>query len=85
MTTPNPWISIPALIAGLVGGALGWIVTNLACRVEGGPASDCPVAATTVALVGFLGATVGMAVVLSLVYRSLGEWRELRNKPHNPR
>ncbi|MPZ53010.1 MAG: hypothetical protein GEU79_09810 [Acidimicrobiia bacterium] len=74
---PNPWIVIPALIAGIVGGALGWVVTDVSCRVEldGGVIANCPGWSTLFAVVGALAGLIGMSVVMVLVFRSLGEWR----------
>jgi len=74
---PNPWIAIPALVAGILAAALGWIVTDVSCRVEiDGVAQHCRGWATLVAVITFIGATIGMTVVLVLVYRSLAEYRE---------
>lgn len=75
---PNPWIAIPSLALGLLAGALGWIVTDLSCRqpdAEGGFAT-CAGWAALVAIVSFLAVTIGVALILVLVYRSLAEWRE---------
>jgi hypothetical protein len=75
---PNPWIAVPALTLGVLAGALGWIVTDVSCRVPtgGGGYTTCPGWAATVAIISFLVATIGVAVILSLVYRSLAEWKE---------
>ncbi|HEY4606064.1 MAG TPA: hypothetical protein VIH55_00330 [Acidimicrobiia bacterium] len=75
---PNPWITIPSLFLGLLAGGLGWIVTDVSCRVpgEGGGYTTCAGWATLVAVVSFLAVTVGVALILVLVYRSLAEWNE---------
>ena len=75
---PNPWIAIPSVTLGLVAGALGWIVTDLSCRQPeaGGGFTTCVGWAAVVAIVSFLVVTIGAALVLVLVYRSLAEWRE---------
>ena len=75
---PNPWIAIPSVTLGLVAGALGWIVTDLSCRQPeaGGGFTNCVGWAAVVAIVSFLVVTIGAALVLVLVYRSLAEWRE---------
>jgi hypothetical protein len=75
---PNPWIAIPSVTLGLVAGALGWIVTDLSCRqpAAGGGFTTCVGWAAVVAIVSFLVVTIGAALVLVLVYRSLAEWRE---------
>ena len=75
---PNPWIAIPSVTLGLVARALGWIVTDLSCRQPeaGGGFTTCVGWAAVVAIVSFLVVTIGAALVLVLVYRSLAEWRE---------
>ncbi len=74
---PNPWIVIPSLIAGVVGGVLGWVVTDVSCRVEleSGAISSCPGWAATFAVVGAVTGVLGVAVMMVLVFRSLAEWR----------
>lgn len=77
---PNPWIALPSLALGALAGALGWVVTDVSCRQPSpsGVVSGCPGWAALIAVVSFLGATAGVAVLLVLVYRSLAEWREQR-------
>lgn len=75
MRRPNPWIALPSLLLGLLAGALGWLVTDVSCRQDDGGAS-CTGWAALVAALAFVGVTVGVALVLVLVYRSLAEWRE---------
>ena len=77
---PNPWIAIPALGLGLLAAALGWVVTDVSCRqtaseVTGAP---CPGWSTFFAIVSFLMVTVGVTILLVLVYRSLAEWQQRR-------
>lgn len=74
MRRPNPWIAIPALALGTLAGALGWVVTDVSCGQADG--SSCMGWSVVVATVAFIGVTVGVALVLVLVYRSLAEWRE---------
>ena len=71
--TPNPWIAIPAIAMGVLAGALGWVVTDVSCR-QNGP--GCAGWSATIAVVSFLAVTIGVALVLVLVYRSLSEWQE---------
>ena len=75
---PNPWIALPALLIGFLAGALGWMVTDLSCRTPDGAGgyTTCVGWATLVAALAFLGVTIGVALILVLVYRSLAEWRE---------
>jgi hypothetical protein len=73
--TPNPWIAIPSLLAGLISGWVAYVVTDVSCRVElpDGTIDTCPEWAIPVSIVAFLIATIGMAIVIVLVYRSLAE------------
>lgn len=78
MRRPNPWITIPALVLGLLAGALAWVVTDVSCRQPdpSGTIATCYGWAAFFAVISFLGATVGVTLLLVLVYRSLAEWRE---------
>lgn len=75
---PNPWIAVPSLALGILGGGLGWMVTDVACRQPDadGIVNPCYGWAAVVATLGFLGVTIGVTVLLALVYRSIAEWRE---------
>lgn len=75
---PNLWIVLPALIAGTIAAWLGGTVTSVSCRYRDvdGTVVTCPGWTATVAVLSFLMVTMGVAVVLVLVYRSLGEWKE---------
>lgn len=75
---PNPWIALPALVAGGVAGWLGGTVTAVSCRYRDvdGTIVTCPGWTATMAIASFLVVAIGVAVVLVLVYRSLAEWRE---------
>lgn len=75
MRYPNPWVAIPSLIAGILAGWVGYVVTDVSCRVDQVEGS-CTGWAVVVAAAAFLIALVGMAVVIVLVYRSLAEARE---------
>jgi len=70
---PNPWIAIPAILMGLLAAALGWVVTDVSCRQEG---DGCGGWSAIIAIVAFISVTVGLAIVLVLVYRSLTEWKQ---------
>lgn len=82
---PNPWIAIPSLVAGSLAGLVGWAVTDLSCEpgLNLDEGSGCPVLATSVGVALFLATTIGIAIVLVLVYRSLAEhWAAVeRNLP----
>lgn len=64
---------MPALTMGALGGVLGWVVTDAACRQSG---ESCDGWAAAVALISFAGVVAGVALVMVLVYKSLAEWRE---------
>ncbi len=82
MRMPNPWIAIPSLVAGAIAAWVGYVVTDVSCRVElpDGTVDTCPEWAIPVSIVSFLTATIGMAVVIVLVYRSLAEAAEQRDE-----
>lgn len=80
----NPWIAIPSLVAGFIAGAVGWIVTDVSCRPGLGGSGGCPGWAALVAALAFLGTTIGMAVVMVLVFRSLAEYREATHRGEPP-
>ena len=82
MRRPNPWIVIPSLIAGLIAGWVGYVVTDVSCRVElpDGTIDTCPEWAIPVSIVAFLTVMIGMAVVIVLVYRSLAEAAERESR-----
>lgn len=75
---PNPWIVIPSLVLGLLAAGLGWVVTDVSCRQPDadGVISSCDGWAAFFAILSFLAVTVGVTLLLVLVFRSLAEWRE---------
>jgi hypothetical protein len=75
---PNPWIAIPSLLLGALAGVLGWVVTDVSCRQPDpdGVVGTCYGWATFFAVFSFLAVTIGVALLLVLVFRSLAEWRE---------
>lgn len=75
---PNPWIAIPALVAAMFGGGLGWVVNDVACRSDLGAA--CVGRSLFWGVVGFVLGLVGMAVIVVLVARSIAEWREYQER-----
>ncbi len=79
MRRPNPWVAVPSLAAGLIAGALGWIVTEVSCRPEG-----CLGWTVFIAVSAFVVGTVGMAVVVVLVIRSLAEYRDATSRGESP-
>lgn len=79
---PNPWIVVPSLLLGLLAAALGWVVTDVSCRQPdpSGVVSACYGWAAFFAVLSFLAVTIGVALLLVLVYRSLAEWRERQER-----
>ncbi|HUG07720.1 MAG TPA: hypothetical protein VMP13_02285 [Acidimicrobiia bacterium] len=79
---PNLWIVLPSLTLGLLAAALGWVVTEVSCRQPGvtGLGGSCPGWSVFFAVLGFLVVTVGVAILLVLVFRSLTEWRERQQR-----
>jgi hypothetical protein len=77
---PNPWIAIPSLLLGLLAGALGYAVTDVSCRQPDitGVTSSCVGWSVLVAIASFMVVTIGVGLVLVLVFRSLAEWQEQR-------
>lgn len=75
---PNPWIAVPSLLLGLLAAAVGWVVTDVSCRQPdaAGTIGSCNGWAALIATTSFLVVTVGVAVLLVLVYRSLAEWHQ---------
>ena len=86
MRRPNPWIAIPSVALGLLAGFLGWFVTDLSCTTSDptNAVTPCPGWSTLMALVAFLAVTIGMAMVLVLVFKSLAEWREAQSRNDVP-
>lgn len=81
----NPWIAIPAILIGILGGWITYLVMDLSCRAEvDGVIETCTGLAWSLAVVVFVLATVGMAVVLVLVYRSIAEYRDATAKGEEP-
>jgi hypothetical protein len=75
---PNPWITIPSLALGLLAAALGWVVTDVSCRQpdDAGVTGSCEGWAAVIAVVSFVLVTIGVALLLVLVYRSIAEWQQ---------
>lgn len=69
---------MPSLLLGALAGALGWVVTDVSCRQPDpqGVVGTCYGWAAFFAVVSFLAVTIGVALLLVLVFRSLAEWRD---------
>jgi hypothetical protein len=72
---------IPSLVVGLLVGWLGWIATQVSCQADQAPGGPgCPGAAIALGLIAFVGATIGMLVVLAMTGRSIAEYRDAKNR-----
>ncbi len=60
---------LAVMVAGLCGGLIGYGVVDLSCN------GTCAVAAAGVGVAAALGAAFGVAVVVILTLRAMGEWR----------
>lgn len=82
---PSPWISIPSLVLGGLSAWITYLVMDVSCRVDvDGSIETCTGLAIGLGAVAFVLATIGMAVVLVLVYRSIAEYREATAKGEDP-
>jgi hypothetical protein len=72
---PNPWVAVPALLAGIAGGIVGFIVTNASCAP-----GDCLVVASISAAIVGLGIALGVGVVSVLALKSIDEHRIHRER-----
>jgi len=59
-----------AALGAAIGGLLGWSVTAVGCRPD-----SCFVSAAIVALLSAAVCAAGVGLVMTLVVRSLDEWR----------
>lgn len=80
---PNAWVALPSLLMGILAGGLAWVVTSLSCDLTDGT-GGCVGWSVAWALIAFAVATVGTAIMLVLVYRSLAEWRDAREQGEEP-
>jgi hypothetical protein len=80
---PNPWIVIPAVVLGLIAGALAWVVTSVSCDLTD-TLTGCVGWSTIVSLLTFGVVVLGTGLVLVLVYRSFAEWREKQERATKP-
>jgi hypothetical protein len=63
---------------GSLAAVLGWVVTDVSCRGTdaAGAETSCSGWAIAIAIVSFVFVTLGVALLLVLVFRSLSEWHE---------
>jgi len=62
------------LVAGAAGGLIGWALVDVQCT------GDCSTPTSIGGLTGALLAAGGTAIVVVLVLRAMGEWRELQDR-----
>lgn len=67
------------LVAGLCGAFIGYAFIDLQCT------GDCGTPSAIGALVGGLGAAIGVAVVAVLALRAMGEWKTIQSRPGGAR
>lgn len=72
---------VPVLVAGVVGGFIGWTVTRVGCS----DAACSALSSLATGVVSGLVAAAGVGVVVVLADRSLREWREWQNGADNGR
>jgi hypothetical protein len=72
---PNPWITVPSLALGLLAACLAWVVTSVSCDLDN-RLTGCIGWSLTLSLVSLALVTVGTAIILVLVFRSLAEWHD---------
>ena len=72
---------VPVLVAGVVGGFIGWTVTRVGCS----DATCSALSSLATGVVSGLVAAAGVGVVVVLADRSLREWREWQNGARNGR
>jgi hypothetical protein len=65
---------VAILVAGLCGGIIGYAFVDLQCS------GDCGVQAGLGALVGAVIGAAGVAVVVVLAFRAMGEWRTIQHR-----
>ncbi len=72
---PNPWISVPSVILGILAAVLAWVVTSVSCDLTD-PITGCPGWSLALAIGSLLVVTIGTALILVLVFQSIAEWRD---------
>lgn len=69
---------VAIVVAGAVGAFIGYGFTDLQCR------GDCATPDALGALVGAAIAAVGVAIVVILALRAMGEWQSVQRRPTGP-
>jgi hypothetical protein len=69
---------IAIVVAGAVGAFIGYAFTDLQCH------GSCATPDAIGGLVGALLGAIGVAVVVVLALRAMGEWRTIQERPTGP-
>ena len=80
---PNPWFLVPAVAAAAVGAFAGRTIARVMCTIDPSQLEEgvrgCFWLELVLAFVVAVVAFAGVAVVLTLSFRSLAEWNELKD------
>ena len=69
---------VAILVSGAIGAFIGWGFTDLQCT------GDCATPNAIGALVGAVIGAGGVAVVVVLALRAMGEWQSVQRRPTGP-
>jgi hypothetical protein len=69
---------VAIVVSGAIGAFIGWGFTDLQCT------GDCGTPDAIGALIGALIGAGGVAVVVVLALRAMGEWRTVQRRPTGP-
>jgi hypothetical protein len=67
------------LVSGAVGGFIGYAFTDLQCH-----SGSCATPDAIGGLVGAIIGAIGVAVVVVLALRAMGEWKTIQQRPAGP-
>jgi hypothetical protein len=70
---------VAIVLAGICGAFIGWAFVDIQCT------GDCGTASAIGGLVGAVAAGVGVAVVVVLTVRAMGEWKTIQARPGGAR
>ncbi len=69
---------VAIIASGLIGAFIGYAFTDLQCH------GDCATPDALGGLIGALIGAVGVAVVVVLALRAMGEWKTIQHRPTGP-
>jgi hypothetical protein len=76
---PSPWVTIPTLLGGILGGSLGFSLTRILCT-----SGTCLTSSIATGVLGSLVAAGGFATVAILALRSIQEWQGTKDAGQPP-